>query len=323
MTPLLIILAVFVGVVTLIVSVGVLLAGNTAKQAEERLDLLTAAGGAAVAKKGGTDTAALLKAMADEGSTLSDRILSRFGDVRSFLTQADVSFTATQFLASIIGLAALGVLGVTFSGMPLLFAPVAAVCLGATPIGYVVIKRKRRIKAFARQLPDALELISRALRAGHSLAAGFNLVGDEMADPIASEFARCYDQQNLGVPLEEALETMTTRVPNLDLRFFATAVILQRQTGGDLAEILDKIGRLIRERFQIWGQIQALTGEGRLSGIVLLALPPVLFVVMYRLNPDYVMLLFTDEIGKWMLTGAVVLQLAGAFVIKKIINIKV
>ena len=96
---------------------------------------------------------------------------------------------------------------------------------------------------------------------------------------------------------------MTERVPNLDLRFFATAVILQRQTGGDLAEILDKIGHLVRERFQIFGQIQALTGEGRLSGIVLLALPPILFVVMYRLNPDYVMVLFTDEIGKLMLTG--------------------
>jgi tight adherence protein B len=116
---------------------------------------------------------------------------------------------------------------------------------------------------------------------------------------------------------------MTERVPNLDLRFFATAVILQRQTGGDLAEILDKIGHLVRERFQIYGAIQALTGEGRLSGIVLLALPPILFIVMYRLNPDYVMVLFTDEIGKLMLTGAVFMQLAGAFVIKKIVNIKV
>jgi tight adherence protein B len=104
--------------------------------------------------------------------------------------------------------------------------------------------------------------------------AGFKLVGDEMDDPIGTEFDRCYEAQNLGVPLEEAIEEMTERVPNLDLRFFATAVILQRQTGGDLAEILDKIGYLVRERFKIWGQIQALTGEGRLSGIVLLALPP-------------------------------------------------
>ena len=119
-----------------------------------------------------------------------------------------------------------------------------------------------------------------------------------MSDPIGSEFSRMFEEQNLGMPLEEALEDLTERVPNLDLKFFATAVILQRQTGGDLAEILDKIGYLVRERFKIWGQVQALTGEGRLSGIVLLALPPVLFVVVYRMNPDYLMLLFTDDAGQ-------------------------
>jgi len=112
-------------------------------------------------------------------------------------------------------------------------------------------------------------------------------------------------------------------VPNLDLRFFVTAVILQRQTGGDLAEILDKIGHLVRERFKIFGQIQALTGEGRLSGVVLLALPPVLFVVMYRLNPEYAMVLFTDPMGQKMLAVAVIMQFLGALVIKKIIDIKV
>ena len=191
------------------------------------------------------------------------------------------------------------------------------------PLLYAFLKRKRRMTAFARQLPDALELVSRALRAGHSLAAGFSLVGDEMADPISTEFTRCYEEQNLGIPLEQALEGMTARVPNLDLRFFATAVVLQRATGGDLAEILDKIGMLVRERFKVWGQIQALTGEGRLSGIVLLALPPVLFVVMYRLNPEYCKVLFTDPMGQQMLWVAILLQLVGALVIRKIINIKV
>ena len=112
-------------------------------------------------------------------------------------------------------------------------------------------------------------------------------------------------------------------MPNLDLRFFATAIVLQRQTGGDLAEILDKIGYIVRERFKIWGQVQALTGEGRLSGIVLLGLPPVLFLAVYRLNPDYIMMLFTDPMGKKMLAGAVIMQVLGALVIRKIINIKV
>ena len=176
---------------------------------------------------------------------------------------------------------------------------------------------------FPKQLPEVLDLISRALRAGHSLASGFKLVADEVGDPIGTEFERCYEAQNLGVPLEQAIEEMTERVPNLDLRFFATAVILQRQTGGDLAEILDKIGYLVRERFKIWGQIQALTGEGRLSGIVLLALPPCLFIVMWRLNPDYCMKLFTDPMGHQMLAGAIILQVVGALVIRKIVNIKV
>jgi tight adherence protein B len=148
-------------------------------------------------------------------------------------------------------------------------------------------------------------------------------VAQEMSDPIGSEFNRTFEEQNLGKALDEALGDLTKRVPNLDLKFFATAIILQRQTGGDLAEILDKIGYLIRERFKIWGQVQALTGEGRLSVIVLLALPPALFAVVYRMNPDYLMLLFTDELGKKMLVAGVVSQLFGALMIRKIVNIRV
>jgi tight adherence protein B len=185
------------------------------------------------------------------------------------------------------------------------------------------MKRKRRMAKFNQQLPEALELISRSLRAGHSLAAGMGLVASEMQEPIAREFGRAFEEQNLGITLDEALDDMTLRVPNMDLRFFATAVVLQRQTGGDLAEILDKIGKLIRERFKLAGQIQALTGEGRLSGIVLLALPPSLFAVMYYLNREYAMVLFRDETGRLLLGAALVLQLIGALVIRKIINIKV
>ncbi len=144
-----------------------------------------------------------------------------------------------------------------------------------------------------------------------------------MTDPIKSEFVKVFEEQNLGIPLEEALLNMVKRVPNMDLKFFATAIILQRTTGGDLAEILDKIGELIRERFKIFGQIQALTGEGRISGIVLLALPPVLFAAVYRLNPDYMKVLFEDPLGIKMLVGAIILQLFGALMIRKIINIKV
>jgi tight adherence protein B len=210
-----------------------------------------------------------------------------------------------------------------YAGFGIALAPMAGVAMSGLPLLWLLWRRKRRLKAFARQLPDSLELIGRALRAGHSLPAGFDLVRQEMAAPIGIEFGRVFEEQNLGIAMDDALESLTKRVPNLDLKFFSTAIALQRQTGGDLAEILDKIGYLIRERFRIWGQIQALTGEGRLSGIVLLALPPALFLAVYRLNPDYVMMLFTDPMGKQLLIGAIILQVLGAICIRQIINIKV
>ena len=178
-------------------------------------------------------------------------------------------------------------------------------CCVPLPLMWLMLRRKRRFNKFAKQLPDALELIARALRAGHSLASGFNLVADEMTAADRHRIQPRVRGAEPGHSHRRSAGNMTKRMPNLDLRFFATAVILQRQTGGDLAEILDKIGHLIRERFKIFGQVQALTGEGRLSGIVLLALPPVLFLAVYRLNPEYVMPLFTDPLGKKMLVGAV------------------
>jgi tight adherence protein B len=229
----------------------------------------------------------------------------------------------TKFVAISAALGFVAFLACAYVGVHYAFAPVVGLAFALLPMGWLMFMRKRRLAKFAAQLPEALELVSRALRAGHSLAAGFRLVSSEMANPIGQEFGRVFEEQNLGIPFEEALDALTERVPNLDLKFFVTAVILQRQTGGDLAEILDKIGTLVRERFKIWGQVQALTGEGRLSGIVLLALPPLLFIAVYRMNPDYLMLLFTDELGKKMLLGGILLQFVGALVIRKIINIRV
>ncbi len=168
-----------------------------------------------------------------------------------------------------------------------------------------------------------MELVARALRAGHSLAAGLHVVAEEMPDPIAKEFRRVYEEQNLGISLEDALGNMCHRVPNLDLRFFVTSVNIQRQTGGDLAEILDRIGHVIRERFKILGQVKALTAEGRLSGIVLIAMPIGLFFMMLYMKPDYIQLLWTEEMGRKMSVGAIVLMLIGSYAIKKIVDIKV
>jgi tight adherence protein B len=248
--------------------------------------------------------------------------VKQFFNLRGFLQQADSQLTPSKFIVLSLAIGFGTMIILPFLRVPIAAAP-AGLILGFVPLFALYMKRKRRLAAFGKQLPEALELIGRALRAGHSLASGFKLVADEMNAPIATEFERAYEAQNLGVTLEDAIEEMTNRVPNLDLRFFATAVILQRQTGGDLAEILDKIGYLVRERFKIWGQIQALTGEGRLSGVVLLALPPVLFVVMWYLNPGYSMTLFTDPMGHQMLTGAIIMQIVGALVIRKIVNIKV
>jgi tight adherence protein B len=149
------------------------------------------------------------------------------------------------------------------------------------------------------------------------------VVVEEMPAPISSEFSRAYEEQNLGIPIEQALKNMLKRMPNLDLKFFVTAVSIQRQAGGDLAEILDKISYIVRERFKIMGQVQALTGEGRISGVVLMALPIALFVAVYYLNPDYVMQLFTKELGRQMMGAAIVLQVLGAICIKKIVDIKI
>lgn len=312
---------VFGGVAALVVAMASFTRGDRDAEVEQRLSMLTGNGKNAGADKGAT--ASLMTASIDAGTGTLEKWVAKHLNLQLMFVQANVSLTISKFLLICVGAGAVGFIAPTIAGLPVKFAPIVSLMFVFMPFAWLSMKRKKRLAKFAGQLPEALELISRALRAGHSLAAGLNLVGTEMSAPIADEFGRTFEEQNLGMAMEEALENLAERVPNLDLRFFVTAILLQRQTGGDLAEILDKIGRLIRERFQIWGQIQALTGEGRLSGIVLLALPPLLFVAVYRLNPDYLMLLFTDDFGKQMLIAGIVMQLLGAIAIRKIVNIRV
>ncbi|MCU0961519.1 MAG: type II secretion system F family protein [Pirellulaceae bacterium] len=323
MLTVVVIVASFLGVAALVGGVAILFRSDETSAVEERLEILAGTKSPALAR-GGDPESSLLSSPLDETRGMIEKLVSRVGNLRRLLEQADAPLDPSRFILISAGLAGGGAIAcILVPSIPAVLAPVVAPVLGATPLLWVLLRRRKRLRKFGQQMPEALELISRALRAGHSLASGINLVSEEMNEPIANEFRRCYEAQNLGIPLDEALEDMCERVPNLDLRFFVTAIVLQRQTGGDLAEILDKIGSLIRERFKIWGQIQALTGEGRLSGIVLLALPPALFVVMYYLNPDYCMVLFTDPLGHKMLAAAVVMQIIGAIVIKKIISIKV
>jgi tight adherence protein B len=322
MSPIIVAIAAFIGVAALVGGVAMLLRGNSDSAVEDRLDQLANAGVGGMGREA-REKSSVLASPLDEYEGWLERFVSRFGNLTLLLEQADTALTPPKFLAGSAAVGMGGAVAFSFTGMHPSLIPVVGVTCGLLPLMWLIMKRKLRMKKFAAQLPDALELIARALRAGHSLGAGFQLVAQEMTDPIGKEFNRVFEEQNLGIPMDEALRSMTERMPNLDLKFFVTAIVLQRQTGGDLAEILDKIGHLIRERFQIWGQVQALTGEGRLSGVVLLALPPVLFVAVYRMNPSYMMILFSDDLGKKMLVGGVISQLVGALVIRKIVNIKV
>ncbi|HSW45753.1 MAG TPA: type II secretion system F family protein, partial [Phycisphaerae bacterium] len=191
------------------------------------------------------------------------------------------------------------------------------------PLLWLLRRRKKRIRALVEQLPDVFDLMGQALRAGHALSGAIQLISQQMPRPVGKEFARVFQEQNLGIKIEEALLNMAQRVDQMDVRFFVTAVLIQRQTGGDLAEVLDKIGKVIRDRIQLLGTVQALTAEGRLSGWVLLALPVVVFFACFMVNPDYARVLIETPHGRMMLAVAAAMDLMGMAMIKKIVNIKV
>lgn len=313
----------FLGVVALVGVVGFVLKGRDARQ-EERLDAFTGnkriEGG-----KGGPAANEIWKekAFEDDKRNLLDQLMPNLPSLQKIFEQADVNVKASTLLAISMILLVVGCSAGWLMRIPIYLVPLPGLMLFTIPWCWLWFKRNQRLKKFASQLPDAMELLARALRAGQSLAAGMHIVSEEMPQPICTEFGRVYDEQNLGISMDESMKAMCERVPNLDLRFFVTSVAIQRQTGGDLAEILDKIGYVIRERFRILGQVKALTGEGRLSGVVLIALCPALFFVVMYLNPGYVELLWTTDFGIKMSVFAIVMQILGAIAIKKIVTIKV
>jgi tight adherence protein B len=296
------------------------LKGNDSTKSAERLDSLVGKGG----PRGSSDDLLVRKSMQDaDKRTLLDAITPELFNFHKVFQQADVNIKPSALFGIALALALGGGMLSSLLVGTIYVAPIGALTFFSVPFLWLLHKRKSRLKKFASQLPDALELVARALRAGHSLASGLHVVAEEMPAPVAKEFARVYEEQNLGVSLEDALKNLSDRVPNLDLRFFVTAVNIQRQTGGDLAEILDKIGYVIRERYKILGHVKALTAEGRLSGVVLIALPFALFALMLHMKPDYVAVLWTDPLGIQMAVFALVMQVLGAICIKKIVDIKV
>ena len=199
-------------------------------------------------------------------------------------------------------------------------------CAGAgllVPWGHLYYRKWHRLGEIQRQLPDALELIGRALRAGHALFVGMKMVGSEMRDPIAGEFQRGFDEISMGVSVPESLSHMADRVELMDVKFFVTCVNIQRETGGNLAEIIDSLGRLIRKRFELKKKVRALSADGRISAIVLMSLPFGMALIFYFINPEYLMPLFTDPMGQQMLAGAAIMMILGGIVMKKMIAIKV
>jgi tight adherence protein B len=322
LNPLLVSIIAFIGVSGLIAAVMMLFDTKGSSSVEERLDVLA---GKKTAKAEGPKVTreALVKEGVSGLAGFAAKLVERFSNLKLLFVQADTKVTPEKFLLIMAGCGVLCVVAAIAGRAPIPAYPLAAVTGALLPFGWLMMRRGRRFKKFAKQLPDAMELVARALRSGHSLASAMKVVVDELPDPISKEFNIAYEEQNLGIPIDQALKNLYYRMPNMDYKFFAMAVAIQRQSGGDLAEILDKIGHIIRERFRIMGQVQALTGEGRISGIVLMALPILLFIAVWRLNPDYVMMLFTDELGRKMVAVAIVLQILGALAIKKIIAIKV
>lgn len=272
-------------------------------------------------------TASILRRSASgQGNSLADAITGKLKftpKVQTLLDQADLDWSASQTLLNLAGVALLSTVGMVL----LRFHPLVAIGCGVAviilPLLALNVKRNRRMVKLSRQLPDVFEMMGQALRAGQSLPGAIQLIHEQMPPPIATEFAMVYHEQNLGVKIEDALQSMAKRVDSMDVSFFVTAVMIQRQTGGDLAEVLDNISSVIRERIELAGLIRGLTAEGRLSGWVLFALPCLVFVGSFYLNPEYANVLLEDPRGQMMLVAAGGMQLMGIAMIRWIVNIKV
>src|SRR5438105_975284 len=319
MTPLIVTALAFLAVTAVVGALMFVFAGNNSVKTSDRLETLTGK-----RKKEDASANILRKtAFEQDKKSLLRMLTPNLPSLQKIFVQADCHIAPSTLAGAGMVLALLGMTATWLAGAKWYFLPLVGLIMFSIPLAWLFNKRRARLKKFGSQLSDALELVARALRAGHSLAAGMHVVAEEMPSPIAEEFGRVYEEQNLGIPIEDSMKAMCERVPNLDLRFFVTSVGIQRQTGGDLAEILDKIGYVIRERYRILGQVKALTAEGRLSGVVLIGLPFALFVLMLHMRPDYVSTLWTHPLGIKMSVGGLIMQILGAIVIKKIVDIKV
>jgi tight adherence protein B len=241
---------------------------------------------------------------------------------QNLITQANLSLTVGQLMLLMLISGVMGSLLSHQFGFTILIIP-GFLLFGSLPLVYIFYCRKKRLKLFMQQFPDALDMMVSTLRAGHAFGRALQMVATEAPDPIAMEFRKTFEEQNLGLPMKEALVNLTHRIGSVDLKLFVTAVLIQRESGGNLTEILTKISQTIRARFKLVGQIKVFTTQGRFSGFIIGSLPMGLGFIISWLNPDYIMLLFRDPLGQYMIAAALTLQIIGFFVIRKIVRIKI
>lgn len=250
-------------------------------------------------------------------------MLPRSEDLRRLIEQAGLGWKPGRFaLFTLLSGLTCGALGFLLTGyLPLALVP--AILGGTVPWLYARRRKARRIAAFEEAFPEAIDLLGRAIRAGHAFSTALSMVADEMGDPLGLEFRRVFEEQKFGLSLDESLTGLAERVDLADVRIFNTGVLIPRQVGGNLAEILDNLARTIRDRFTIQRQVRVYTAQGRFTGYLLAVLPVILGVLIYLLNRDYMSILWSEEIGRVLITAALLLQITGFFVIRRIVDIDV
>ena len=271
----------------------------------------------------------LLKEVDGEKGTPLQQMLSSLHfahHAQSLIQQAGLNWTASRLIVAMVVMAVLGlILGIMFpfAGSAAMTGVVGAMVLGSLPYMYVRRKRKKRMEQMEEQLPEALDFLSRSMRAGHAFTISLEMVGEELADPLGQEFRALFNEQNLGAPLDIALGNFGARVPLLDIRFFISSVLLQKQTGGNLSEVLTRLSYIIRERFRLKGQVKAASAHGRLTATILSVLPIATMLGLLLVAPGYLQGMAQDSDGIYLIGGAIVAQVLGNICIRKIIRIKV
>jgi tight adherence protein B len=247
----------------------------------------------------------------------------RASRLQKLLSQADLQIRTGNFLLLCLAGSAASALLFFLWSRSAAFGWIGLLVGLMLPYSYASFRRTKRFRRFEELFPQAIDTLARAVRAGHAFTTALELIANEIAEPIAGEFRKLFEEQKFGLPVREALFNLADRVPLVDVKFFITAVMLQRETGGNLAEILDNLSYMIRERFKIMRQVRVYTAQGRLTMLLLMLLPPAIVMVMLIMNPAFIRPLFTDPIGHTLIVGGITLQTIGYFVIRRIIQIQV